>query len=117
MTSGIEVGNGQLFLDKAKACLSSELGGEMMTFEQLVEQRGLKQGMEQGIEQGIEQGMEQVIEQGMQQGIQQGALQEKTAIANKLLATGMAITNVVLMKGLSSKIVLQLSKSTTVTSL
>ena len=68
-------------------------------------EQGIKQGMEQGIKQGMEQGIKQGIKQGVEQGIEQGRAegerQKALAIARNLRLSGMSLSDIARMTGLS----------------
>ena len=64
-------------------------------------EQGIKQGMEQGIKQGIKQGVEQGIEQGIEQGRAEGERQKALAIARNLRLSGMSLSDIARMTGLS----------------
>ena len=68
-------------------------------------EQGIKQGMEQGIKQGMEQGIKQGVEQGIKQGVEQGRAegerQKALAIARNLRLSGMSLSDIARMTGLS----------------
>ena len=68
-------------------------------------EKGIKQGMEQGIKQGMEQGIKQGMEQGIKQGVEQGRAegerQKALAIARNLRLSGMRLSDIARMTGLS----------------
>ena len=68
-------------------------------------EQGLKQGLEQGLKQGVEQGLKQGVEQGLKQGVEQGRAegerQKALAIARNLRLSGMRLSDIARMTGLS----------------
>ena len=63
--------------------------------------RGMEKGIKQGMEQGIKQGMEQGIKQGVEQGRAEGERQKALAIARNLRLSGMRLSDIARMTGLS----------------
>ena len=63
--------------------------------------QGMEQGIKQGMEQGIKQGMEQGIKQGVEQGRAEGERQKALAIARNLRLSGMRLSDIARMTGLS----------------